>query len=93
MPEEFRVTKIVSGDTFEVVPDWRYEGKAGCRVRLATISTPEQGQDGFEECKNILCELIADKEVGLVGEAIVENGALMSDIYINGKNVVKEFDD
>lgn len=40
MPE-FRVTSIIDGDTFEVSPEWKWNGETGTRVRPAGYDAPE----------------------------------------------------
>lgn len=39
----FRVTKIIDGDTFEVSPNWEWDGKSGNVVRPTGFDAPEIG--------------------------------------------------
>lgn len=36
-----KVTRIIDGDTFEVSPNWEFEGKIGSIVRLRGYNVPE----------------------------------------------------
>ena len=46
---------VDGGDTFQTAKeDW---------IRLANICAPDSGEDGYEEAKNILSNLILNKEI------------------------------
>ncbi|MBR9704862.1 hypothetical protein GOV12_05600 [Candidatus Pacearchaeota archaeon] len=51
------VSRVIDGDTF-VLGD-------GERVRLICIDTPENGEDGFEEAKEFLEDLVLEREIRL----------------------------
>ena len=53
----FTVTKVIDGDTIEI--------NTGERVRLICIDTPEKGEEGYNEAKDYLEDLILNKEVKL----------------------------
>ena len=39
-----KVTNVVTADTFEVFPPWRWEGQSGIRVRVAGIEALFEGE-------------------------------------------------
>src|SRR5688500_7077183 len=45
MPE-FRVISIIDGDTFDVSPQWQWNGDSGSRVRPTGYDAPELGALG-----------------------------------------------
>lgn len=58
----YKVTKIIDGDTFEVVPNWEWNRHTGNVVRPKGYNTPELGEPGYFEAKAKLTGLILDKE-------------------------------
>ena len=66
-PDEFKqacsvnpnlVSRVIDGDTFELC--------SGETARLLCVDTPEKGEEGYEEAKVFLEDLILYKEVRLV---------------------------
>lgn len=55
------VTHVVDGDTVEVT-----RGVVVERVRLLGIDTPERGECGYAEARELMVDLVADREVVLV---------------------------
>ena len=55
--ENHTVARIIDGDTFELI--------TGQKVRLICINAPEKGEQGYEESKKFLEDLILDKEIKL----------------------------
>ncbi len=53
----YKVTRVIDGDTIEL--------SSGERVRLICIDTPETYEDGYQEAKDYLTNLIFNKEVYL----------------------------
>ena len=86
-----KVTNIVTADTFEVFPPWRWEGQSGIRVRPAGYNTPEGGKVGYQESKNKLRRLILEKEVELKNFVDIDYDRLVCDVYFNGKNLADYF--
>ena len=86
-----KVTNIVTADTFEVFPPWRWEGQSGIRVRPAGYNTPEGGQVGYQESKNKLRRLILEKEVELRNFDDIDYDRLVCDVYFNGRNLADYF--
>ena len=61
----FNVTSIIDGDTFEVSPQWQWNGQTGTRVRPAGYNAPELHTHGGEVAKNKLSKLILGDQVDL----------------------------
>ncbi len=78
------VTRIIDGDTFEI-----YSGET---IRLLCVDTPEQSEEGFEEAKLFLEDLILNKEV-ILNSSVTDRDSydrLLRYVYINETFVNKE---
>jgi len=51
------VSRVIDGDTFDVT--------SGDRIRLADVDAPEHYEEGYNESKNFLSELVLNKTVYL----------------------------
>jgi len=85
------VTKIIDGDTFEMTPDWEFQGQTGNVVRPRGYDTSEWGQPGYQEAKNKLTSLILHKEVELKNPIKLTYDRLLCDVYYQGKNLADYF--
>ncbi|MBL7068807.1 MAG: thermonuclease family protein [Candidatus Omnitrophica bacterium] len=86
-----KVTRIIDGDTFEVSPNWKFEGQTGNVVRPRGHDAPEWGQPGYQEAKDKLASLILGKEVELKNPIGLTYDRLLCDVYYNGKRLIKYF--
>ena len=76
------VTKVVDGDTLDI---------NGTRIRLAIVDTPERGQPGYDNAKNLVESLCLGKK----GQLDVDSGQRRGDrygreigvVYCDGVNV------
>ncbi len=50
----YKVTNVIDGDTFEVLPPWKWRDQSGIRVRPTGYNTPEEGQQGYQKAKERL---------------------------------------
>ena len=89
----FKVTRIVDGDTFEVDPNWRWGRQEGKIIRPAGYDTPEEGQAGYEEAKRRLAKLILGKEIELRNFIKITYDRLLCDVYLEDKNLKDYFPD
>ena len=87
----FKVTKVIDGDTFEVSPNWEWNGKSGNIVRSTGYNTPEQGETGYQATKDKLTNLILNKEVELKKAIKLSYNRLLCDVEYNGKNLADYF--
>lgn len=55
-------TNVVDGDTVDLVIDMGFRNSSERRIRLANIDTPERGQEGFQEAKEYMVEMLLGKE-------------------------------
>jgi endonuclease YncB( thermonuclease family) len=85
---EFKVINVVDGDTFDVSPNWVWNGQEGTRIRIANFDAPELGQPGGKEAKEKLENLILHKIVDLRKCVAIDRGRLICDVYLNGVNIV-----
>lgn len=88
---EFKVTSVVDGDTFDVSPEWKWEGQSGSRVRPTGYDAPEIHASGGPAAKAKLEGLILGKQVELRAAVKVDRGRLVCDVYLNGKNLADFF--
>ena len=87
----FKVTAIIDGDTFEVSPQWKWNGETGTRVRPTGYDAPEMGTYGGQAAKDKLSRLILREEVDLRAAYKVDRGRLVCDVYFRGKNLADYF--
>ena len=87
----FLVHNVVDGDTFDVSPQWQWNGTSGCRVRPAGYDAPELNAPGGPAAKNRLSKLILNKEVELRKDHKVDRGRLVCEVYYNGRNLADYF--
>ena len=85
------VTKIIDGDTFEVSPNWTWNGHEGNVVRPRGYDTPEWGEPGYQEAKEKLANLILNKEVELKDPVGLTYDRLLCDVYYEGKILSEYF--
>ena len=82
-----KVTNVVTADTFEVFPPWRWEGQSGIRVRVAGIEVLFEGEVGYEKAKAKLKSAVEGREVELRNEKGVDFDRLVCDVYVDGESV------
>lgn len=81
---ETTAAKIIDGDTFQI--------SSGDTVRLICIDAPEKNQQGFEEAKQFLSDLILDKQVRLETDVSDKDayGRLLRYAYVNSSQTGNE---
>ena len=87
----FTVTTIIDGDTFEVTPNWQWNGETGTRVRPTGYDAPELGSYGGQVAKDKLSNLILGKKVDLREAHKIDRGRLVCDVFFNGRNLADYF--
>jgi endonuclease YncB( thermonuclease family) len=91
MMAQFKVTRVIDGDTFDVSPGWTWNGNSGSRVRPAGYDAPEAWSSGGAAATERLSGLILGKMVELGTGHCVDRGRLVCDVYVNGKNLKEYF--
>ena len=86
----FKVTNVVDGDTFDVSPNWNWDGKTGDRVRIANLYAPEVSERGGNAATQRLVNLIGRKDVELKNAVNMSYGRIVCDVYLNGVNIVSQ---
>lgn len=84
-----KVTNILTADTFEVFPPWRWEDQSGIKVKVASIEVPSEGEKGYEKAMMKLKIAVEGKEVELRNEKEVDYDRLVCDVYVYGKSVLE----
>jgi len=90
---KFKVTNVVDGDTFDVSPDWKWNGQTGSRVRPAGYDAPELSAVGGQAAKNKLSQLILGENVDLQSVHKIDRGRIVCEVFYNGKNLADYFPD
>ena len=87
----FKVISIIDGDTFEVSPQWKWNGQTGTRVRPTGYNAPELHTYGGQAAKEKLSRLILGEEVDLRAAHKVDRGRLVCDVYYKGQYLADYF--
>lgn len=87
----FTVTRIIDGDTFDLTPQWNWNGQTGSRVRPTGYDAPELHAYGGQAAKDKLSRLILREEVDLRTGHKVDRGRLVCDVYFRNKNLADYF--
>ena len=89
--DQFTVITVLDGDTFDVTPNWQWNGSTGNRVRPAGYDAPELHEPGGQASKQKLERLILRKVVSLGAAHKIGRGRLVCEVYLNGKNLKDYF--
>ena len=87
----FTVISVIDGDTFDVSPQWEWNGQTGSRVRPTGYDAPEIHTHEGQVAKETLSRLILDKKVELREAYKVDRGRLVCDVYFKNKNLADYF--
>jgi endonuclease YncB( thermonuclease family) len=87
----FTVTSVIDGDTFEVSPQWKWNGQTGSRVRPAGYDAPELHFYGGQAAKDKLSILIFRGQVDLRAAHTIDRGRLVCEVYFKNKNLADYF--
>ena len=87
----FTVTSIIDGDTFEVTPQWKWNGTTGTRVRPAGYNAPELHAYGGQAAKDKLSRLIYGHQVDLRTAYKVDRGRLVCEVFLGNRNLADYF--
>jgi endonuclease YncB( thermonuclease family) len=87
----FTVIRVISGDTFEVSPNWNWNGQTGRTVKTNGYDTPKEGEPGFETAKEKLEKLLLNEQVELTELLKLPSGRLLADVKYNNLNLTDYF--
>jgi len=87
----FRVTSIIDGDTYEVSPEWKWNGETGTRVRPAGYDIPELQTAKGQKAKDSLSKLIIGQPVELKTDYKVDRGQLICEGFFGNKDLAEFF--
>ncbi len=87
----FTVTSIIDGDTFDVSPQWKWNGEMGARVRPTGYDAPELYAYGGQAAKDKLSRLLLGGEVELRTAHKVDRGRLVCDVYFRNRSLADYF--
>lgn len=89
----FQVISIIDGDTFDVSPQWKWNGQTGNRVRPTGYNAVELNAPGGQAAKEKLSRLIQGQQVDLRQAYRVDRGRLVCDVYFRNRNLASYFPD
>ena len=87
----FKVTSIIDGDTFDVSPQWKWNGQTGTRVRPAGYDALELHAYGGQAVKDKLSRLIYGQQVELRTAHKVDRGRLVCEVFFRNQNLADYF--
>lgn len=87
----FTVIRVISGDTFEVSPKWKWNDETGSLVKANGYDTPKECDPGFEAAKDKLEKLILNEQVELTELLKLPSDRLLADVKYNGLNLTDYF--
>ena len=87
----FTVTSIIDGDTFEVSPQWKWNGTTGTRVRPKGYDAPELDAYGGQVAKEKLSKLIYGQQVELRTAYRVDRGRLVCEVFFGNRDLADNF--
>ena len=87
----FTVTSIIDGDTFEVSPQWKWNGETGTRVRAAGYDASELHTHGGQAAKDKLSRLIYERQVELRTAYKIDRGRLICEVFFGNRNLAEYF--
>ena len=87
----FTVIRVISGDTFEVSPNWDWNDQTGRTVKVNGYDAPKQGEPGFELAKHKLEKLILNEQVELKELLKLPSDRLLADVKYNGLDLASYF--
>jgi hypothetical protein len=91
MQEQFEVTRIHDGNTFEVSPFWKWQDENGVLVHATGYTAPAPGMPGYETVKNRLMELLYGEQVTLAEPVAIEDDALVCQVRLDGQSLASYF--
>lgn len=87
----FTVTSIIDGDTFDVSPQWKWNGEIGTRVRPAGYNAPELHAYGGQAASDKLSKLIYGQQVELRTAYRVDRGRLVCEVFFGNRDLASYF--
>ena len=88
---KFRVNSGIDGDTFDVTPQWNWNGQTGTRVRPTEFNAPELNAYGGQAAKEKLARLILGQEIQLGTAYRVDRGRLVCEVSFRGRKLADYF--
>ena len=79
LAQEYDVVYVVDGDTADVLVDGEK-----VRLRFLDINTPERGEDGYQEAKDFVKDMILDKCVRIETRGKGYYGRTLAYIFYDG---------
>lgn len=84
---KFKVVRIVDGDTFDMKPDWKWNGETGSRVRPAGYDAAEIGSPAGQSAKDKLQRLVLNQKVDLGDAYRVDRGRLVCEVFFRERSL------
>ncbi len=87
----FTVTSIIDGDTFDVSPQWKWNGQSGNHIRPAGYDAPDLHAYWGQAAKAKLSRLIHGDRVELQSARKVDWGRLVCEAFFKDTNLASYF--
>jgi hypothetical protein len=86
------ISEVLNGNTFKVSPEWLWDFNEGDTVKALGYRTPQNSQTEFEKAVRKMKKLLLGKTVELANPVnLTEEGQLLCDVLVDGKNVAEFF--
>jgi len=76
----FKVVDVIDGDGFKVWPGRKWDDKTDREVRVNGYDSPEADQQGYQEAKDRVTDLILGNEVELKNPVGITYSRLLCDV-------------
>lgn len=86
------VDEVIKGDTFRVSPEWLWEFNEGDLVKAKGYKAPAEGHPLHKRALQKSEKLLLGKTIELKSPVnLTDEGQLLCDVYVDGKNVAEYF--
>ena len=86
----FKMVAVINANTFEISPDWEYEGSKGNRVRAKGYAVPDTRRKALA-AEEKLSILMQNKKIELTSPQGVDNRILLCEVHFQGANISNYF--
>jgi endonuclease YncB( thermonuclease family) len=87
----FKVERIIDGNCFEVANEWCWDKQTGKIVRVYGYEAPTRDLPEGEKARLKLLAILLGGAVELTTAYGINNGALICDVYLRGRNIADLF--
>jgi hypothetical protein len=87
----FKVKRVIDGNCFEVANEWWWDKQTGKIVKVYGYEAPPMNLSEGEKAQLRLYAILSETMVELTTAYGVQDGALVCDVYLRGRNIADLF--